>query len=91
MSLFIEALGVRTEVEEGGACTVGRRGDLRPDDVTLSKAHFRVQAREGGWWIEDLGSAAGTWLNGAQLRRATALKDGDEVRAGRTDFRFHLA
>lgn len=85
MSLRIDIAGVTTEVPEHG-CIVGRRGDLRPDDITLSKAHFRIEAREGTWWIEDVGSASGTWLNEGQLRKATALKDGDVVRAGRTTF-----
>jgi len=91
VSLRIDIDGQITEVPDGGACTVGRKGaDLCPDDVTLSRAHFRISHEDGEWRLEDLGSASGTWLDGAQVRRPTALKDGARIRAGRTTFTVQL-
>lgn len=40
-----------------------------PDDGgSLSRRHFRIRARDGGLEIEDLGSVAGTKLEGVQLK-----------------------
>ena len=59
----------------------GRLGD----DPELSRRHARVaRDGDGGLTIEDLGSANGTFVNGAPVRERQALKVGDSVRVGRT-------
>ncbi|MCA9552070.1 MAG: FHA domain-containing protein [Myxococcales bacterium] len=98
MSLVLEyksraEAGPATTAELEGPTVVGRGPDcaLRPDDILLSRRHFRLFEREGVWHAEDVGSAAGTWLNGAQLRGARALEAGDELQAGGTVFRVARA
>jgi hypothetical protein len=81
----------------GDAQAVGRadlaRG-LEIDQLNLiSRQHFRIIFREGQYYIEDLGSAGGTRLNGADIRESggVALKDDDMVEpAGIIKLRFHV-
>jgi pSer/pThr/pTyr-binding forkhead associated (FHA) protein/tRNA A-37 threonylcarbamoyl transferase component Bud32 len=59
----------------------GRLGD----DPQLSRRHARVaRDSDGRLTIEDLGSANGTFVNGAQVRERQVLEVGDSVRVGRT-------
>lgn len=63
--------------------------DIRLDDLTVSKRHARVLCNERGeFFLEDLGSSNGTFLNGAQIT-TRKLKDGDEIRIGNTAFVFY--
>ncbi len=55
------------------------------DDPTVSWHHAVIGADETGWWIEDLGSKNGTFVNGAQVQRE-ALQDRDEIRIGSAQF-----
>lgn len=45
--------------------------------------------RKGNWWIEDVGSAGGTYVNDKQVRR-TQLAHGDLVALGQTQCRFEI-
>src|SRR5690606_8372465 len=40
--------------------------------------------------IEDLGSTNGTFLNGSPVKEAVSLRDGDQIRVGRTVLGFFL-
>jgi pSer/pThr/pTyr-binding forkhead associated (FHA) protein len=62
--------------------TCGREaGEIRmADDPFLSPRHARFTVRDGRAWIEDLGSANGTFL---RLREPLRLLSGDEIRIGR--------
>lgn len=87
MSLTLEHDGAAIEVEDGSRLTVGRRGcDLAPNDHTLSRRHFAIEHRDGGWWVEDLQSTSGTWLDDHSVRRPTPLATGSRIRAGQTTF-----
>jgi pSer/pThr/pTyr-binding forkhead associated (FHA) protein len=63
--------------------TIGRRADnhlvLEADNI--SRYHAAVERREGGYFICDLGSANGVYLNEQRVEEAL-LKDGDRVRIG---------
>ncbi|MDQ3629065.1 MAG: FHA domain-containing protein [Actinomycetota bacterium] len=52
------------------------------DDQAVSREHARFERRNGGWWLTDLGSSNGTYVNGERLARQQAheLHVGDEVR-----------
>jgi len=64
--------------------TVGREGDLAIDDEFASSYHARFQVARGRWYVEDLGSTNGTWLNGRRIRAAQWLKRGDKIQIGHT-------
>ena len=64
--------------------TVGREGSLVIDDEFASGRHARFQVARGRWYVEDLGSTNGTWLNGRRIQAAQWLKKGDKIRIGHT-------
>jgi FHA domain len=69
---------------------VGRHpgSDVHLNDSFMSAEHARLTVQEGRWWVADLGSTNGTFVNGARIDRPTPLSDGDEVRFGRIRARF---
>ena len=63
--------------------------DLRLDDLTVSKRHARIISNERGeFFLEDLGSSNGTFLNDTQVT-TKKLEDDDEIRIGNGVFTFH--
>jgi len=64
--------------------TVGREGSLIVDDEFASGRHARFQVSRGRWYVEDLGSTNGTWLNGRRIQATQWLKKGDKIRIGHT-------
>jgi GAF domain-containing protein len=70
------------------ACRVGRDPlvcDLaRPTQAELSRIHAHIDRIGGIWWVRDLDSANGTFLNGQPLNhpQGNALQDGDELVMG---------
>ena len=57
--------------------------DLSPDQ-TVSRPHARLWNESGTWWIEDLGSRNGTFVNGDRIRGKLQLGSGDVLRFGET-------
>lgn len=53
-----------------------------PNDSRLSRCHCRISEQAGCWYIEDLGSTNGTYVNGARIYASTLLHTGDQVLAG---------
>jgi serine/threonine protein kinase len=70
---------------------VGRGGDcgLRLKGATVAGKHALLCEAAGHWWVHDLGSRTGTWVNGKRTTRAR-LRDGDEVSFGDERCRVRL-
>ena len=64
--------------------TVGREGSFVIDDEFASGRHARFRVARGRWYVEDLGSTNGTWLNGRRIQATQWLKKGDKIRIGHT-------
>jgi hypothetical protein len=69
--------------------------DLDSDDpeAKVSRRHARITRRAGQYYIEDLGSTNGTFVNrGRRLLPGDrqSLRDGDEVIVGKTFLKFHV-
>jgi pSer/pThr/pTyr-binding forkhead associated (FHA) protein len=64
--------------------TAGRQGTLKIGDDFASGHHARFRVAHGLWYVEDLGSTNGTWLNGRRIHAAQRLKKGDKLRIGHT-------
>ncbi len=58
------------------------------DDPFASANHAIVVWRENHWWIEDLGSHNGTYLNDERVTEPRTLNSGDRIRVGETVLRF---
>src|SRR4051794_3147021 len=67
--------------------TVGRAGGCQialADDTYVSQLHARVFRRDGQYWVEDLGSTNGTYLNRKKVGGPMVLRRGDRLQIGRT-------
>jgi pSer/pThr/pTyr-binding forkhead associated (FHA) protein len=67
--------------------------DAHDSDAKVSRRHARIVRNNGSYFIEDLGSTNGTYVNrGRRLLPGNAqlLKDGDEVIVGKTFLRFQI-
>jgi pSer/pThr/pTyr-binding forkhead associated (FHA) protein len=64
--------------------TAGRQGTLTVNDEHASGHHVVFQFAHGLWWVEDLGSTNGTFLNNRRIYNAQRLKKGDKIRIGRS-------
>jgi hypothetical protein len=75
-----------------GGLSIGRStdADVRIDDRFASQLHARVDARGGEYFLEDLQSTNGTYLNGSRVNGEVPLSDLDQVKIGDTEFRFEL-
>lgn len=58
--------------------------DLSPD-TTVSRRHARLTWDRESYWLEDLESRGGTWVNGERLERRKLITPNDVIRVGRTD------
>ncbi len=60
---------------------------LEGDDFASAR-HARIEPREDGVFVEDVGSTNGTFVNGVRLAQARRLTPGDVIRIGETDLRY---
>jgi pSer/pThr/pTyr-binding forkhead associated (FHA) protein len=66
--------------------TVGRADGcrIRLNDSYTSQLHARLFARDGQYFVEDLGSTNGTFVNNSRISSATTLRRGDRLKIGKT-------
>ena len=70
--------------------TLGRSTDntLVIDDEFVSLHHAAIRLQGEDWWIVDLGSTNGTWLNDRRVDKPAKVRSGDTLRFGRLRARF---
>jgi pSer/pThr/pTyr-binding forkhead associated (FHA) protein len=75
-----------------GGLSIGRSADadVRIEDRFASGIHARLYSRGASYYVEDMNSTNGTFLNGAVLEGEAELADLDEVKIGDSEFRFEL-
>jgi serine/threonine protein kinase len=56
--------------------------DVVLPDPTVSRRHARLTFRNGQWYLEDLNSSNGTYVNNVRINRPAPLMEGDELRFG---------
>jgi hypothetical protein len=61
------------------------------DDEFVSAAHAALTYRGRAWYVEDLGSTNGTFVNGSQVDGLSPVAFGDEVQIGQARLRLERA
>ncbi len=80
-----------TWIRLGGTCTMGRssKNSVVLTEECISRRHALIhEQQQNEFWIVDLGSSNGTYVNNARLSQPTRLKSGDEIMAGSARFIF---
>ncbi len=69
---------------------IGRHPDcgIQLDSNMVSRFHARVSEDDGTFFIEDLGSGNGTFLNGQKAEMKQPLEEGDRIKLGPLLLRF---
>ena len=83
--LVVHDLDGTRSVPLGDSVTIGRAAscDLVVADKYVSNVHARIFAEDGTYWLEDLGSTNGTYVNRGKVSVPVAIGPGDEVRVGK--------
>lgn len=83
--------GLETDFVLEMSNTVGRhpKNNIRLNDREISKEHAVIEQRGIEWWVKDLNSSNGTYLNTRRVREEK-LADGDELLLGSMRLQFLL-
>lgn len=82
--------GSRMNLDNQRDITIGRADSSAfvLNDDFASAQHARLISRDGEWYLEDLDSRNGTFLNGQRVEQPEKLAAGMEIRIGRTTLRL---
>ena len=71
------------QVTKSGA-TIGRgpESTIQLADLSVSRKHARIAFRQGAYWLSDLGSMGGTWVDGAKLSAPRRVAAGQTIDIG---------
>jgi len=69
-----------------GPVEIGRgdRCAIRLHDTYVSQVHAHLYAKNGAWYVEDLGSTNGTLLNDRRVDAPVEVRAGDVLKIGKT-------
>lgn len=87
---FLIKVGGGREIALKAETVLGRSGEC---DVLLteghaSRRHARVLLADGNYWLEDLGSSNGTFVNGSRIAGRVRLSSGNRLRFDVEEFDF---
>src|SRR2546426_7304040 len=71
------------EVTRSGA-TIGRgpESTIQLADLSVSRKHARITYKQGAYWLSDLGSMGGTWIDGTKLAAPRRVAMGQIIDIG---------
>ena len=70
-------------VTKSGA-TIGRgpESTIQLADLSVSRKHARITFKQGAYWLSDLGSMGGTWIDGTKLAAPRRVATGQTIDIG---------
>lgn len=73
-----------------GEVTLGRgnNNQIVLKDPYISKRHLKIVEDEGDFYLEDLNSSNGTYVNGEKISDVVKLKNGDRIRVGQVELLY---
>ncbi len=83
--------GKKFELPDHEPQLIGRSSEALPlTDTTVSRRHAELtpDPSRAAWYIRDLNSQNGTWVNGERIYTRQRLRVGDQIRTGATLFVF---
>jgi len=81
--------GKRFELPDSEPQLIGRSSEaIELADQTISRRHAELTPDGGRWYVRDLASSNGTFVNGVRVTERRMLQPGDQLRAGSTLFLF---
>lgn len=86
---YINKLGIPKDIElSGEPLSIGRsrEADIPLIDDKVSRVHCGIRLSEGDFYIKDLKSRNGTFVNGQRIEDTQKLKPGDRIQIGSTVF-----
>jgi hypothetical protein len=94
--LVVVAAPAKSIVKKGKTYNLGERTTIGREpgngiaipEPHVSALHAVVYLSGGSYWIEDLGSTNGTFVNGLPVREPTILTPGDDIYVGKVTFRL---
>jgi len=71
------------EVTKSGA-TIGRgpESTIQLADLSVSRKHAKITYKQGAYWLSDLGSMGGTWIDGTKLAAPRRVAAGQTIDIG---------
>jgi pSer/pThr/pTyr-binding forkhead associated (FHA) protein len=69
----------------------GPHNDVRLGDESVSETHAKLQRRDDGWYVVDMGSTNGTYVGGTRITGERRLDGSPDVRFGGVKMRFSVA
>jgi pSer/pThr/pTyr-binding forkhead associated (FHA) protein len=64
--------------------------DFTLDDDTISLHHSKLSFHHRQWWLEDLGSTNGSYVNNTLVEEPVVLTSGDQLRLGRINLKISI-
>ena len=80
--LRIVETGVELPLEDFNLIGRSQDATIRLQDGGISRQHATIRREGNHWWITDLGSANGSYVNDVALTAARAMRTGDRVQLG---------
>ncbi len=68
----------------------GAHNDIVVSDDSISDSHAKLQRREDGWYVVDMGSTNGTYVGGRRIEGEAPLVGAPDVRFGGVKFIFRV-
>ncbi len=84
--------GVKTFQFNKNTVVIGRDPacDCSLDDKTVSSRHTRLSFHHNQWWVEDMGSTNGTYLNQEPVSSTIVVTTGDQIRCGNINLSIQI-